>query len=66
VCPLTVLAFEPIMVCASPSGIIDDVSVDRSFVRLRRGAGALDPSTFDISRNFIDGSVKRLAPDVYR
>jgi predicted O-methyltransferase YrrM len=62
--PLTVLVFELVMTCASASEIIEELIVDRSFVRARRGPADLDPSTFDISRSFVEGPVKLLAPDV--
>jgi predicted O-methyltransferase YrrM len=64
--PLTVLVFELVMTCAPLHDIIDELIVDRSFVRARRGPVELDPSRFDISRSFFEGPVKLLAPEATR
>jgi predicted O-methyltransferase YrrM len=65
--PLTVLVFQIVMTCASADGqIIDEITIDRAFVQVRRGPAVLDPSTFDVSRTFTEGPVKFLAPEVHR
>jgi predicted O-methyltransferase YrrM len=64
--PLTVLVFELVMTCAPLHEIIDELIVDRTFVRARRGPAELDPSIFDISRSFVEGPVKLLAPEATR
>jgi predicted O-methyltransferase YrrM len=64
--PLTVLVFELVMTCASGGNIIDELAMDEALVQVRRGSARLDPSTFDISRSFIEGPVKLLAPEAHR
>jgi hypothetical protein len=63
--PLTVLAFELLMTCAAPDRIIQELTVDREFVQVRRGPANLDRSTFDIAHSFIEGPVKLLAPELH-
>jgi predicted O-methyltransferase YrrM len=64
--PLTVLVFELVMTCAPLHEIVDELIVDRTFVRARRGPAQLDPSIFDISRSFVEGSIKLVAPEATR
>jgi hypothetical protein len=63
--PLTVLAFELLMTCAAPDRIIEELTVDREIVQIRRGPITLERSTFDISHSFIEGPAKLLAPDLH-
>jgi hypothetical protein len=60
--PLTVLLFELVMTCDAENNIIDELAVEQSFVRVRRGSADLDPSTFDISESFNRGTGKSYSP----
>jgi predicted O-methyltransferase YrrM len=47
--PLTKLVFEIVMACPSRPGLVSSVAIDHHWALIRRGDGAIDPDTFDIS-----------------
>jgi Methyltransferase domain len=48
--PLTVFVFELLLACAYNPDMIEEITVQRGWVMVRRGAAELEPGAFEVSR----------------